>query len=187
VIGAIILSIIAIAQAFPILSTAPGGQLPAKADLIAVFPGKQERIEAGVKLAAAGHGLHLAVASHVPTEKIIEPYLKKYPIPGNTIKTLTAGLSRDTFEDALVTLQLVKKHNFKSIILVTSDYHMTRAFTLLRLMLWNSKVQITRWAVTGNSEARYLEVLSEMVKFWGSLCELILFKVSGRLPLDFVK
>jgi len=175
------------AQAFFILNSLPGRQLPTRADLIAVFPGKPERIMAGVKLAAAGRGLHLSVASHVPTAKIIEPFLRENQIPGNTVKTLTAALSRDTFEDALVTQQLVSKHNFKSIILVTSNYQMPRAFTLLRLMLWDSNVKITRWAVTGGTQPRCVQVLSEMVKFWGSLCEFILFKISGRLPLDFVK
>lgn len=183
--GAIVLAV-ATAQALLILSSAPMEQLPARADLIAVFPGKPERIAAGVELAAAGRGVHLVVASQVPTAELVRPYLKKTPFPDDAVKMLTAGLSRDTFEDALVTRELVRTHQFKSVILVTSNYHMPRAHALLRLLLLGSGVSIIRWEVAGSNPTDGLQMLSEMAKFWGSLGELTLYKVTGRFLQDIL-
>jgi len=161
-------------------------QIPLKVDLITVFPGNPNRISEGLILAGAGKGSNLVVTSITPTSERIIPFLKDTGISVEAFTALPAGLSRDTFEDALVTYQIILRHKFKSVVLVTSDYHMARAYSLLSLLLRNTDVKIFRWSVTDSQETKATKIPSEIVKFWGSVCELILFKVTGVLPQDFV-
>lgn len=163
-----------------------GGSGPA-ADLAVVFPGREERIEAAVRLVAEGRARRLMVADQRPTAEIANPYINRDTFSAIVDGFIDGGLSRDTAEDALVAARRVRENGFRRVILVTSDYHMFRSWLLLRLALFDYGVEIERWPVPApqrHSGAGLRVVGREMVKLWGSLCELTWYGLTGELLAD---
>ena len=160
----------------------------ARADLIAVFAGGDGRIKAGYELAYAGYAPYLMI-SPATKEKIASLNSKN----GNpeTAKLLIEESARTTFENAIYTRELIEKHGFKSVILITSFFHQPRSYFLLRTQLMGLNIDIrmhdvkwkgldrTNWL--GSVEGRKI-MYNEMVKFWASGLELVIYKLRGRLP-----
>jgi uncharacterized SAM-binding protein YcdF (DUF218 family) len=170
-----------------------------EADLIVVFPGAPERIAAGFLLAREGYAPHLAITGK--NVKSLKYYAGKYGLP-STVRPVGNCTTRTTFEDALCARNVVKQHGFGSIILVTSSYHIPRAYFLLRVLTSGMDVKIHLYGITrddagaGNrlqSGAGTKMVYNEMVKFWVSIFEMLGYKVTGNLlakragALSFVK
>ena len=164
-----------------------------------VFPGAPERIAAGYRLAKEGYAPHLAIAGK--SVKSFKYYAGKYGLP-STVQPIGNCTTRTTFEDALCTRNVVKQHGFGSIILVTSSYHVPRAYFLLRVLIIGLDAKIQIYRVTGDdagagnslqSGAGRKMVYNEMVKFWVSIFEMLGYKVTGNLlakragALAFVK
>ncbi len=157
-----------------------------KADLIVVFPGTENRIEAGFRLAGKGYTTNFAITG--VHEKEGNAYAEKYGLPPN-VKQVPSRPSVTTFEDALVTRRIVKKRGFHSVILVTSDYHVPRAYFLLRALLTGLDVKIQTYGVDSgfsSGEAANHRIAKRlyynvMVKFWASIGEMIGYGISGNL------
>lgn len=145
-------------------------------------------------------GFKLAQEIHTPNFAItgigmkhVTDLAKKY---GNQdgINLLSGAKSRSTFEDALVMKQLLKQHQFKSVILVTSDYHMPRAYLISRLVLLGTGVRLQYFTVheknrkhsMSTSMAQCKLLSNEIVKLWGSIVELAWYQATGILPRDIV-
>ncbi len=159
-----------------------------KADLIVVFSGESKRIDVGLQLAKVGYAGCVTVTG--VGERNLKPFIKKNKVTGD-IRLIISDKCRTTFEDAVSTRDVVKKSNFKSIILVTSSYHLPRAYFLLRMLLLgdNVKLQIygVRPTVVKSDDGRTGALMprlicNEMFKFWGSIGEMLSYKVTGELP-----
>jgi uncharacterized SAM-binding protein YcdF (DUF218 family) len=160
----------------------------AKADLIAVFAGSPDRIEAGYRLVSSSYGENLAISP--ATEGMLDHYERRYR-PAATFTRIMERQARTTFENALLTGELATTNGFKSVIVVTSWYHLPRSFILLRLLSLGSeldtqgfgvatgKISLANWYRHG---VGWKMVYNEMVECWGSFLELVQFKWSGRLP-----
>ena len=159
-----------------------------KADLIVVFSGESKRIDVGLQLAKVGYAGCVTVAG--AGERNLKPYIKRNKVTGD-IRLIISDSSRTTFEDAVSTRDIVKKSNFKSIILVTSSYHLPRAYFLLRMLLLGENVKMQIYGVRhsdvkdadGKTGARMPGLIcNEMFEFWGSIGEMLRYKVTGELP-----
>jgi uncharacterized SAM-binding protein YcdF (DUF218 family) len=83
--------------------------------------------------------------------------------------------------NALHSARLIKKHRLKSVLLVTSDYHMPRSLVLLKMTTMGSGCRIDTHKVatrfsdpadrTGSRLSRLKITYNEMVQLWGSLVE----------------
>lgn len=147
----------------------------APVDLIAVFPGDAKRIAAGVDLVAKGLAKNLLVGGASPSAGRVESMAARYPDFPADFRLIDPGPCRNTIQDALGTARKIKENGFKSVALVTSDYHMLRSWTLLKLLLTGSDVQVQRHIVPALKSApfpRRARLLAlEMGKFWGSLAQ----------------
>lgn len=160
------------------------------ADLMIVFPGDNNRIEMGFKLAFDGYAPNLAISGvGIPH---ITALAKKYA-PRNGVRFLSGSTSRSTLEDALAMKEIVQHNQFKSVILVTSAYHIPRAYLISRLVLIGTGVRLQYYAVHDkqplprNSAATMIRgklLTNEVVKLWGSGVELAWYLTTGTLPRD---
>ena len=103
---------------------------------------------------------------------------RKYGLK-DTVAHIPEDQATTTFENALYISRIIKANQYKTVILVTSDYHMPRSLALLRLFLAGTGVRIHAHLVYGSSGAVAVNatllklVYNEMVEFWGSLFDML--------------
>ena len=121
-----------------------------KAELIVVFPGGgQGRTQAGYQLVKRGYADRIAITSG--SEGGAKRYSEENGLTG-LLKHIFCGKAKSTFEDALFVGDLVTKQGFKSLILVTDDYHLPRASFLLRSVLADQGVTVYTYGVSFEQE-----------------------------------
>ena len=161
-----------------------------KADVIVVFNGFRERVEAGYKLAGLGYAPHLVVSAadsaHLAT------YSKRYGLPAS-VSVIREDRARTTFENAYYSGKIIREKRFRSIILVTSRYHLPRSLFLWKAALLGEDIKVhihtppadqhKLWASSGGRRL----IHSEMIQFWGSLIELLYCKATGDVPEKSLK
>ncbi|MCP4269346.1 MAG: YdcF family protein [Candidatus Brocadiaceae bacterium] len=162
---------------------------PEKADLTAVFMGGAGRAEYGYKLAKSGATKYVTF-SPAESEKI-QSLEGQFGILDSGVSLIIEEKARTTFENALYVKEIVSNNGFKSIILITSFYHMPRSYFLLRTMLFGSDVKIIPVIVPTEkinennwfkeSKGRRL-IANELIKFWGSLLEVGMYTVKRDVP-----
>ncbi len=162
---------------------------PEKADLITVFMGEPVRTEYGYKLANSGFTENLSFS---PTKlETVRSLEDQFGVLDPGVSLIVEEKARTTFENALYVKGIVNVNGFKSILLVTSFYHMPRSYILLRTMLLGSDVKIIPILVpTGKTnESNWFKesrgrklIANELIKFWGSLFEAGIYTVTGDVP-----
>jgi uncharacterized SAM-binding protein YcdF (DUF218 family) len=154
-----------------------------KTDAIVIFNGAKERIEAGCNLARLGYAPYLIISP--ADSKKISAYQRKYTVP-LSVNIIKEDKARTTFENALYCKRIIKHHQFNSIVLVTSDYHMPRSYLLMKIFLTGSGINIQIKGAESvkyrPKEKRFKIVYNEMLRTWGSLAELVCFQFSGQVP-----
>ena len=150
-----------------------------KSDLIAILPAAEDRIRIGYELGKSGYAPNITIVGvSAHEQKACNRY---HGFPSNMRRIFTDE-SRSTFEDAMNIRNIVRKHDFKSVTLVTSTYHMPRAYFLLKILLAGSDVKVQRCGTTKDHAASSnwthafadgRTVLIEMIKFWGSCFEML--------------
>jgi len=155
------------------------------ADLVVVFPGGNRRIITGIDLIKEDLAPRFMVIS--TTALHLQELLTKNGAPEN-INTLSGGESRSTFEDVYQTIQTIKDNQLRSVILVTSSYHLPRAMFLLRVSLWlaGQDVRIQGFSVKEEQglSKNLVQYPNEAIKLWGSIIEMTGQYISGQLLLD---
>ena len=154
-----------------------------KTDAIVVFNGSKERIEVGCKLARLGYAPYLIISP--ADSKKISAYQRKYTLP-LSVNIIKEDKARTTFENALYCSRIIKHYKLNSIVLVTSDYHMSRSYILMKIFLIGSGINIQIEGVESvkyrTKEKQLKIVYNEMVRMWGSLVELVCFQFSRQVP-----
>ena len=155
-----------------------------KADAIVVFSGDNgPRTEKGVELLKGGLGDYLILSGgivydDVTMAELMKNYAMKLEVPEENI--LIDDKAATTHENAEFTKDIIEESNFKSIIVVTSEYHSRRSKLAMKKVLENTlvdgkKVEVmvahsteekftTKWWTSGNS---ILIVISEYLKLMG--------------------
>ncbi len=105
-----------------------------KTDAIVVFAGGKGRIEEAIRLFRTNKGEYLFLVGLDPSVRLKDIYQHK-PKDPPIEKIILEKLSKNTFENALFSRDLLVEKNIKSIQLITSRYHMKRSSLLLRSAL----------------------------------------------------
>jgi uncharacterized SAM-binding protein YcdF (DUF218 family) len=156
-----------------------------KYDAVVVFSGSQNRIKQGYELSRNGVASKLIISP--ASRGLLARYEKLYGSPGKTAYVLEEKADT-TFANAYYTAQIVKKHHFQAVLLVTSDYHMPRSFFLLRMCALATGCRVgvykldTMPAGKISWHHRILRLklaYNEMVQLWGSLLESGLYYLNG--------
>lgn len=118
-------------------------------DAIVVLTGGAGRVEEGLRLFREGRGGYLILSGVEETSSLDSIF------PGRNLKTAvdTSRIildieSRRTLDNALNVTKIVDSKGIKSLILVTSNYHMKRAFTIFSKTI-NREVKLYRNPVRG--------------------------------------
>lgn len=155
-----------------------------KADAIAVFSGDNgPRTERAVELLKEGYADYLILSGgKVYDDVTMAELMKNHAIKlgVDEDKILIDDEASTTNENAAFTAEIIEEHNFKSAIVVTSDYHTRRSKLAMEKALENilidgEKVFVsvtpskeekftTKWWTSGNS---VLMVISEYLKLAG--------------------
>ncbi len=179
---------------FPLFipSNSPPPNMPgAKADLVVVFPGGENRRYAGYQLVQNGYADSLVITSGADN---LDAHYSAISAVNGPLKYLFVGRARSTFEDALFTKELTAQRNVTSLILVTDDYHLPRASFLLHALLADRPMTIYTVAVHPKAEhsgrtraciTQFQLLLDERVKFLGSLMEMGIYRITGILINDY--
>lgn len=155
-----------------------------KSDAIVVFSGDNGvRTEVGVELLKEGYGEYLILSGgkvydDVTMAELMKNHAIKLGVDEN--KILIDDKSLTTYENAEFTKEIMEKNNFKSLIVVTSDYHTRRSKLTMEKSLedtlidgQNVEVIVTpskeeefniKWWTSGNS---ILLIISEYLKLIG--------------------
>ncbi|WP_339319214.1 YdcF family protein [Paenibacillus sp. FSL R10-2734] len=119
-------------------------QLPKQADAIIVLSGGQGRVEKGVELYKAGYAPYIILSNAKESTSSSGDMLQtalNLGIPQDAIYTENAAES--TYQNAEFTLPIMKEHNFKSAIVVSSDFHMRRVKLLFDREYKKSDIELT--------------------------------------------
>ena len=160
-----------------------------QAEAVVVFLGGPGRIRKGYDLANQGMAPLLSLSP--ATERRIQSLDKRFAGTGKPPVHMVEDRATTTFENALLTGRLIEAHGIRHCLLVTERFHMPRSLLLLRMVLAGKGVRIDpapveakpyavsplRWSVREQKRA-----YNEMIEFWGSLVEVINYKVTGQLP-----
>ena len=160
-----------------------------EADAIVVFNGSPNRVKAGYEIAQSLDAPFLIISPALESERAI--FDQKYQLPPG-MRHIGEPLARTTLENAVYSQRIIERHELRSILLVTSAYHMPRARACLKLCrLGNGTDVRVYFAPTGTERnlSGYLKtskglktLYNEMVRFWGSMGEWVAFKIRGKLP-----
>lgn len=106
-------------------------QREVKADAIVVLAGGKGRVEEGVRLYRKGKGHWLFFIGVDPTVRRSDLYQPRFGDPPKDGVILEKA-SRNTLENAIYGRDVIMSKDIRSIVLITSRYHMKRASILLR-------------------------------------------------------
>lgn len=155
-----------------------------KADAVVVFSGDNgPRTEKGVELIKEGLGDYLILSGgkvydDVTMAELMKDHAIKLGVSED--KILLDNEASTTHENALFTKDIVEEHNFKSIIVVTSEFHSRRSKAAMEKALENTLIDgenveimvtysyeehfTTKWWTSGSS---VLILISEYLKLAG--------------------
>lgn len=156
-------------------------------DLIVVFPGSSSRFAVGYRLAHDGYARNFTVINDSLSQLQIK-VKRRGQLTG--VHLISGGKSRSTFEDVYNTAQIIEKNKLRSVLLLTSSYHIPRAYFLLQSFLLGTGVDIRVYSIpmdhdgTNGSTKEMKLYWNEIVKLWGSTIEMLVYRVRGKLVLD---
>lgn len=144
------------------------------ADAIVVLTGGTGRIKAGLELLRKDRGKRLLISGVYPATTS-----KQLSAATKTSKDLFSccvdlgKVAQDTIGNALEAADWANKHNYKSLILVTSSFHMPRtliefgnAMPGLKLIPHPVMTPERKWWADGRTAARFMREYSKLILAW---------------------
>ncbi|MEK5435779.1 MULTISPECIES: YdcF family protein [Paenibacillus] len=117
---------------------------PNQADVIIVLSGGQDRVEKAAELYKSGYAPYIILSNAKESTSSSGDMLQtalNLGIPQEAIYTENAASS--TYQNAEFTLPIMKEHDFKSTIVVSSDFHMRRVKLLFDRVYKKSDIELT--------------------------------------------
>ena len=103
-------------------------------DAVVVLAGGRGRIEEGVRLYREGKGQHLFLIGLGPSIKKTDLYKETEGVRSGE-QVYLEKVSRNTLENAIFARELIFRNNVRSMLLITSRYHMKRSLLIFRSLL----------------------------------------------------
>lgn len=103
-------------------------------DAVVVLAGGRGRIEEGVRLYREGKGQRLFLIGLGPSVKKTDLY-KESEGGRSGEQVFIEKVSRNTLENAIFARELISRNNVRSMLLITSRYHMKRSLLIFRSLL----------------------------------------------------
>ena len=175
-VAGLLVSIALIVGFFRFTSTLESQALPrdAKADAIVVLTGATGRITAGLELLRNKRGKRLLISGVNPA--ITSQQLVDATKTSKSVFNCCVDLGRvakNTIGNALETADWASKHNYKSLILVTSSFHMPRtliefghAMPGLRLIPHPVQKPAGKWWTSASTAALFAREYSKLILSW---------------------
>jgi uncharacterized SAM-binding protein YcdF (DUF218 family) len=143
---------------------------PQKSEVIIVLGGDSGRIEKGVELFKDGYASYIMVSdggsrNHPSTEQA-DKMIKKaieLGVPKNAI--IPEIRSQSTYGNAVYSFELIKKYNFRSALVVSSDYHMLRTKLTFEKVYSNSGIRLTYCAASSTYYSYFILKNSQSIQF----------------------
>lgn len=102
-----------------------------KADAVVVLAGGKGRVDEGLKLYRQGRGEYLFLIGVDPAVRKSD-LVREKPGERSNDKVFLENLSRNTLGNAIYARELLLRHNVRSMLLITSRYHMKRSLLIFR-------------------------------------------------------
>ncbi|MBP2669928.1 MAG: hypothetical protein H6Q80_2130 [Deltaproteobacteria bacterium] len=150
------------------------GPPPRPADALMVLSGGEGRIPEGYRAWSSGAAAEfyiLGAGRDVPLTRLVPPASSLPPAVRSRVHA--EGWSENTLENAFSARTAVEERNFSSVILVTSDYHVPRAWIAFRkvlpprVALYARPVRSDRWGSAGAAWRTVRRYFLEGWKYWG--------------------
>ena len=136
---------------------------PSKVDAIVVLGGDQgSRIQYAVKLYNAGYAPYLVISGgpvyqNDTMAELMKAHAVELGVPKESI--LLENNADSTYNNAVLTKELLLQHNFKSAIIVSSNYHIRRVNLIFSNVFKNTDISLTYSGVQndikGNNHDEY--------------------------------
>jgi len=130
-----------------------------KADAILVLGGeKGERVFCAARLYQKGFAPYVIMSGgrltrKYPAADFMKEDAEDFGVPSQAILLETKALS--TFDNAVLSLPLLKEHGFKSVIVVTSPYHSRRSALVFKKRYSKEKIKVIMRSVIPNKFTSY--------------------------------
>jgi uncharacterized SAM-binding protein YcdF (DUF218 family) len=105
-----------------------------KTDAIVVLAGGKGRIDEGVRLYREGKGERLLFIGVDPAVRKSDLFQDRPGEPGGE-NVILEKVSRNTLENAIFAREILQRQNIRSMLLITSRYHMKRSLLIFRHLL----------------------------------------------------
>ena len=153
------------ADAIVVLGGAVGGPEPPRITLD--LTDAADRVLHAARLYRAGKAPVIVISggaiswlgSDIPEAGSIQSLLEEWGVPGASI--LTESASRNTYENAVFTRQLLAAHELQRVLLVTSAMHMPRALATFRSAGINAVPAPTDYTVTYKNKRTVIDFLPD--------------------------
>jgi uncharacterized SAM-binding protein YcdF (DUF218 family) len=126
-------------------------QRDVRTDAVVVLAGGKGRIEEGVRLYREGKGERLFLIGVDPSVRKSDLFVEKPGQRGGD-QVYLEKVSRNTLENAILARQMLSTYNVRSMLLITSRYHMKRSLLLFR-QVFPKDVAIYPYPVTVSSSS----------------------------------
>ncbi len=141
-----------------------------KIEAIVVLTGEKGRIPEAIKIFNKNRNIYLIISGANPN--FSKEFIKKKIGLEGAKNLIIENRSKNTIENALEVKKILKRLNIRNIVLVTSCFHIPRAYLIFKIIL-PKNVTICRWGVRKKFSLK--EILEENVKIVYFLI-LLLFK-----------
>jgi len=164
----LVLSILFVQLVYYISIIKKPADVPQGMDIVLVYSVDSVRIPAGIRLARRCQAPYFMVSDKGLND--FQDQIKLYGSPG-LAQILLDGKATTTDQNARFTAPMIRRLPVKTVLLVTSWYHMPRALFLARLYLLGSGVKVYPFPADTAPADWWREGIfwKEYAKFWGSL------------------
>lgn len=139
-IGVLVLLVLNLAKEYLIVN-----EIPQKVDIIVVYSGDSgERTEKGIELLRKGYAEKIIFSGGKVYQDVrMADLMKQHAIELGIAedKIIVEREANSTYENARLTLEILKRNKYKSIIVVTSDYHTRRTRLTTKKVLKGSGIE----------------------------------------------
>lgn len=157
--------------------------LSAKLDLVLVYSVDPFRLPAAINLARQNQAQYFIATDRGLHD--LQSEINRYGKPGSA-QILLEGKATTTDQNARFTAPMIRSLPVKTVVLVTSWYHMPRALFLSRLYLLGSPVKVYPFPADSAPPGWWHSRIfwQEYLKFWGSLGRVALAAagIENRIP-----